>query len=139
MKIVLILLLFFLNSLSADKWENRPNTKIDQTAHIEWQDTSVIESTDLKWELAKKYCEGLHIGEKDDWRLPRKKELLGLAHDMQGQKKFQHLQHRVFWAIEEDSEDPVNSWAVYSANGHLSSNDKCDENAVICVRAHYEK
>jgi len=64
---------------------------------------------------------------------------LELAKDIQGKNKFKHLQKRVFWALEEDSEDSVNSWAVYSANAHLSSNDKCEENAVICVRAHYEK
>ncbi len=139
MKKLLVFFFLFISALNADKWENRANSEVDKSAHIEWQDTSVIESTDLKWKLAKKYCEGLHIGVKDDWRLPKKRELLGLAHDIQGQKKFKHLKHRVFWTIEEDKEDPVNSWAVYSANGHLSSNDKCDDNAVICVRTYYEK
>ena len=128
-----------LSLLDANEWEKSANSEIDKTAHIEWQDTSVIETTDMKWDMAKKYCQGLHIDGKDDWRLPKKSELVELAKDIEGQKKFKHLQNRVFWALEEDSEDPVNAWAVYSANAHLSSNDKCDENAVVCVRTHYEK
>ena len=126
-------------SLHADVWQKSQASEIDKSKHIEWQDTSSIETTDMKWEMAAKYCQGLHVGGNDDWRLPKKSELLGLAKDIAGKKEFKHLQNRVFWALEEDSEDDINAWAVYSGNGHLSSNDKCEDNAVICVRPHYEK
>lgn len=136
---VLLLICFCIYSLNADTWKKSTSSEIDKSSHIEWQDTPAIESTDFIWKMAVKYCQGLHIGEKDNWRVPNKNELLGLAHDIKGQKKFKHLQHRVFWASEEDSEESVNAWAVYSANGYLSSNDKCEKNAVICVRTDYEK
>ena len=139
MKIIALLFYIFLGLLHANEWEHTSASEIDKTEHLEWQDTNVIETKSMKWEMAQKYCQSFSIDNKDDWRLPKKSELIELARDEEGQKKFKHLQNRVFWALEEDSKDDVNAWAVYSGNGHLSSNDKCDDNAVICVRAHYEK
>ena len=139
MRNLLLLSCLCVFTLSADVWKKDQASEIDKSKSIEWQDTSAVETTDMKWEMAAKYCNSVHIVGHDDWRLPKKSELLGLAKDIQGKKEFHHLQNRVFWALEEDSKDDVNAWAVYSGNGHLSSNDKCEDNAVICVRPHYEK
>lgn len=133
------LLFFFSTILSSQNWEKSKTTVIDKQNRLEWQDIKDMHEYEAKWSMAETYCRALHINGQRDWRLPTQQELLELAYSKKGKSKFRHLENRVFWSSEEDNSDTVNALSVYIGNGHLSSNDKCEENAAICVRNHLKK
>ena len=111
------------------------NSVIDVKHKLQWQDTKAIQGLNEIYKMSRGYCESLKLDGYDDWRLPTVKELLVLANSKELQQSFIYLEKKVFWSVEDDKDDDVNSICVYSGNGHISSNDKCDSNYAICVRS----
>ncbi len=111
-----------------------PQSVIDTKQHLQWQDNSIIEEYEEKWNMSKQHCHGLHLESFNDWRLPTQKELITLSQNKAKKKKFSHLKKQIFWTSDEDINNPLNAYAIYIGNGHQSSNDKCEKNSVICVR-----
>ena len=132
MKIFLFALLLI--QLHASDWIKTQDSVIDTKNHLEWQDTAMLDEYEEKWAMSKQHCESLKLSNNNDWRLPSKEELIILAKDKVGQKKFSHLSDKVFWTSQEDKDNFINALCIYSGNGHLSSNDKCEVNSVMCVR-----
>jgi len=115
----------FFNLFAAD-------TVIDRETKLEWQDNE--EKSEALWKIARGYCQGLKLNGHDDWRLPTLKELHYLAASKSLQKEFKTLQTHVYWSSDIDKNDEFSAMCLYSGNGFVSSNDKCDKNFVLCVR-----
>ncbi len=111
---------------------------IDANKYLQWQDTpDIAENIDI-WKKSKSYCKALVLEGYDDWRLPTKAELLHLFRSSGLKKRFKYLDDRVFWTVEEDPADDINAITVYSQNGFVSSDDKCNDNYTVCVRSRFE-
>ncbi len=107
---------------------------IDAKHRLQWQDTLETEEFFDIWKNARSHCEGLHLDGYDDWRLPTKEELVGLARSKELKASFKHLQQSVYWSGEDDPQDDLNAITVFMGNGFVSTDDKCNDNYMICVR-----
>jgi len=115
--------------------ETKHHASVIDTAHkLQWQDSVASEEFFDIWKNAKSYCSALHLDGHNDWRLPTKKELLLLSHDKQLKNRFQHLRERVYWSGDDDPEDDLSAITVFIGNGFVSTDDKCNDNGMICVR-----
>ena len=126
-KIVLTLLLF--GSLFADN----KGYVIDKAQHLMWQQCSASDSYYRAYifKSAESYCENLYLLNYDDWRLPTAKELQTVFRN----KTLKDLIPDGYWSSDRDPADPEdNVLAVYSGNGHIFSQDICEDTHIICVR-----
>ncbi len=71
----LLLLILFLESLSADKFYRTANTVTDKVNFLMWQDNDAAATVMLTHKEALEYCENLVLESYDNWRLPTIKEL----------------------------------------------------------------
>lgn len=131
---ILLTTLLSFTLLYASSDTKQSESVVDTKNRLEWQDSQQIESYEDKWGIANGHCEGLNLGDHKDWRLPTNKELIALAKNAKEKKQFSYLSQQVFWTSQEDPENEINAFTVYIGNGHLSSNDECDANHIICVR-----
>lgn len=106
----------------------------DKKQRLQWEDSD--NDNVFIWKLAKGYCKQLQLDDRQDWRLPTKKELLSLAQNKRLKNKFRYLSDDVYWTSDDDPEDEFNALSVYIENGYLSGTDKCEKNVVLCVRKH---
>ncbi|UCN00938.1 DUF1566 domain-containing protein [Sulfurimonas sp. SWIR-19] len=107
----------------------------DTEQKLQWLDTKDMQEFNGIWKLANSYCEALHVEQKDDWRLPTKKELQHLGESKKLKTKFRHLDTALYWSKDIDkSSDGFNAYTVYTGNGFVSSTDKCHTNKLVCVR-----
>jgi len=104
----------------------------DSKNQLEWQDSS--ERYINIWKMANSYCKQLDLAGQSDWRLPTKEELLLFSKEKKYIKSFQYMSDNVYWSADDDPEDYLNAVTVYSGNGFISTSDKCEDFAVICVR-----
>ncbi len=135
MKKITMLILFSISYAFAS--ELSKETVKDSAHHLQWQDTQAIQDYSDIWKKSKAHCEGLALAGHDDWRLPTKKELVILAKSQELKKRFSYMKKEVFWTSEIDANDDINALTVFSGNGFVSSNDRCDESYAMCVRDNY--
>ncbi len=132
MKTVLFVLLLATGLFAG--YERSGDTVIDTEAGLQWQDNAPAETNDRVWRDAHKYCLNLDLAGFHDWRLPTRKELLGLFEAAQaGKVVLKHAAMNAYWTSE-ICRRPIDAWAVYWGNGHTFENDKCDEAHLRCVR-----
>lgn len=124
-------LLLFFTLLDISLFANEKGV-VDTNEHLEWQDN--VEHPQLKWKLARGYCSQMRLNNFNDWRLPTKKELVDLSKETKYKKRFEYLGSSVYWSSNDDPKDDLNAVTIYSGNGFVSTSDKCDKFAVICVR-----
>jgi len=125
----ILLMLFVLLSMSLFAKEK---SVVDTKHNLEWQDSE--EHTELKWKLAKGYCAQMRLNSFEDWRLPTKEELLLFSKEKSYRENFQYMSDDVYWSSDDDPKDDLNAVTVYSGNGFISTTDKCEKFATICVR-----
>jgi len=126
----IFLLLLFLPSLFADVKETKGSV-IDTKNHLEWMDSTKIEEKEEIWKMANSYCHNLRYLQHSDWHTPSLDEFKKL---LEVKKYFRHLDDSVFWTSQEDSDDDLNAVEFYIGNGHVSTEDKCEKESVMCVR-----
>jgi hypothetical protein len=124
----------FTSLLLASNWLELPNSVVDTKHKLQWQDTKALQEYEEKWKMAKAHCQGLTLEGFHDWRIPTQNELITLSQSKEGKRVFRYIDSQIFWAKEEDADDPVNAFTIYIGNGHSSSNDKCETNNIMCVR-----
>ena len=128
MKIVLLTFLLIGTLFAKDK-----GYVIDKTQHLMWQQCKKSDSLDRAFifKSAQSYCNNLYYLGYDDWRLPTAKELQSSIQN----KTLKHLAYDGYWSAEKDPKDPEdNALAVFAKNGHIYSQDFCEDTHIICVR-----
>jgi hypothetical protein len=132
-RILFLLLTSITLSFSADFLQEKESV-IDTQQNLQWQDTEEIADYSDIWKMANSHCKGLSFLGYNDWRLPTKEELTLLGKSKKEKSKFVHLKNELYWSSQEDKNDDINAMSVYVGNGFISSGDKCEKEAVICVR-----
>jgi len=128
----LLVIISLFSYAAADKLIQNKRSVIDREHHLEWQDNR--EAKEDIWKLSVGYCNQLKLNSYDNWRLPSKKELSQLFKSESIKQKFIYLEDSIYWSKSLDSNDNFNAFTVYSGNGFQSLSDKCEKNAIICVR-----
>lgn len=131
------LLIFFLLAIQCldAAWHIEKNSVYNTDTRLEWQDTVDNVTKEKKWHESDTYCKNLGLNQHYDWRLPTRKELLGILKVSQDPKVFRYATQDSYWSIDEDG-SIVNAYQVYFGNGHISTWDKCETLHVRCVRYH---
>jgi len=117
-----------------------PQTFIDVSNHLEWQDTPSAEEKEEKWSMSRSYCRSLTLGGHRDWRLPSVNELQTLVLIAQNKvdgKKLQYNSTSDYWTNEEYKEDDGDAWEIHIGSAHHFHNDKCENANVRCVRSYF--
>lgn len=106
---------------------------IDKTQHLMWQQCQKSNTIDRAFifKSAQSYCNNLYYLGYDDWRLPTAKELQTSIRN----KSLKNLVFDGYWSSDKDPQDPEdNALVVFSKNGHIYSQDFCEDAYIICVR-----
>ncbi len=128
MKKIFWCLTLLFNIVQADK------SVIDRENHLQWEDrVEISEKIDI-WKMAKSHCESMEFAGFNDWRLPSKYELQSLAKSSKVKALFSNLGENLYWSIDEDMNDDLNAYVIYTSNGFTSTSDKCEKNYIVCVR-----
>ena len=128
----------------------RDNAKEIVTDHLTglmWQDDSAVASVQKQWvtqanydagdynnttgNTATTYCNELVMGGFEDWRLPTRKELVGIA----DYGRYDPAINVVFVSSTSNSNNNENAWIVYFYGGEQYDNNKSNNSYVRCVRA----
>ena len=101
------------------------------------QDTS--KCTDTSGDTATTYCTALRLGGHEDWRVPTRKELVGLAEYGQTSpamnSAFQNVASNNYWSSTTYAGNASNAWYVDFYDGHQYTRSKSNSYYVRCVRA----
>jgi hypothetical protein len=130
---VAVILLFFTIILKADVLQTKQSV-IDTTHNLEWSDSQTLDEYFDIWRKANSICLNLSYGGHHNWRLPTTKELVSLSKNSSVKKAFRFMQEGVYWSSDDDQADDLNAMIVFIGNGFVSSDDKCGDNKMICVR-----
>ncbi len=114
----------------------------DAATGLQWQDDTVVETTERNWVEALDYCENtLTLGGHSDWRLPNQNELFSIVEYSQHNPAinslvFVHTAPLLYWSSTTTASTYNTDWAwlVYFNYGYSSRNDKSSSNYVRCVR-----
>ena len=100
------------------------------------QDSS--KCTDTSGDTAATYCEALSLGGHQDWRVPTRKELVGLAEYGQTSPAmnpvFQNAESRFYWSSTAYAGNASNTWGVQFSYGGQYTSSKSNSLNVRCVR-----
>ena len=117
------------------------NIVTDNFTNLQWQDDSSAKTTKKNFSDAKDSCSNLSLGEYDDWRLPNKKELMGIINygksnpsidPMFQNTAFQKIDF--YWSSTKDVQHDSYAWIVSFSNGGDKDGTKSDSHFVRCVR-----
>lgn len=114
---------------------------IDPKTQLMWQDDASVKSVNKNWQGARDYCAALRFAGYDDWRLPKRLELLSIT-DKSKEKpaikaKFANVVSGSYWSSSPYASfvDFVDfAWNVYFGYGNGHANSKSNEYYVRCVR-----
>lgn len=117
--------------------DNGNGTVTDSGTQLVWQQEK---SSQMTWEVALTYCEGLTLAGYNDWRLPNHKELLSLVDDTKTNPSinttmFPNAASSAHWSSTTSAANSSNAWDVAFDAGHFSNiNAKADSYYARCVR-----
>jgi len=99
----------------SDRFVPQGGAVFDTTTGLTWQRD--LDPQTYTWEEAKRYCLGLGIDGVDDWRLPRREELVTLVErDRPGAKidteRFGGTPSAGFWTMSPDKSSPGDAWSI---------------------------
>jgi len=113
------------------------NTVTDNVTHLIWQDDTTPAT--MAWNTAQTYCSNLSLDSYTDWRLPTRKELVGLSdygrYDPAIDPTFQNTVSNYYWSSITIAGYSSYAWVVYFDSGYQTSNTKTNNGYVRCVRA----
>jgi hypothetical protein len=117
--------------------DNGDGTVTDQRTGLIWQKLGPNKA--MTWEEALKYCDGLRVAGRDDWRLPNIKELRSISDDCKVNPSldrafFPGAQAAYYWSSTTHGNRPVQAWFVDFATGLVSHADKPQQYLVLTVR-----
>ena len=132
----MVFITMFLTSLYAQ--ENGENmTFTDQTTGLVWQ-SGENDTSKMKFDWAKSYCESIKFAGKAGWRLPTVKELLTLINykkvDPATDFEFETIYPSYYWSSEVSASYDQRIWAVNFKNGAVSPYKRSYSTHVRCVR-----
>ncbi len=115
------------------------NLNANEMRDLVWQDSSDAKVVQKDWLGAKKYCEELILGEKDDWRLPNIKELQSIVdineYKPAIKKEFKNVSIKgYYWSSTVDVSSDGYAWNVDFNYGTTSKDSTLNEFYIRCVR-----
>ena len=126
----------------------------DHLTGLQWQDDVAVSTVKKRWitfanntapysntsgDTATTYCANLPLGGYSDWRLPTRKELLGIS--LQGQTSptidsvFQNVIQNTYWSSTSSVGYNFRAWHVDFSFGKQAETPKTNPTYVRCVRA----
>jgi len=112
---------------------------LDFNTGFEWQDNYSDNSNNIKestWSNAIKYCQELNLGNKSDWRLPSRKELLTIVDKNRNRpaidSTFRKTSSNFYWSIDRFEGKYV--WGIDFFYGSKGRYDENNEFLIRCVR-----
>ncbi|MBT4286817.1 MAG: DUF1566 domain-containing protein [Deltaproteobacteria bacterium] len=117
--------------------ENGENMTLkDQATGLTWQ-SGENDTSKMKYDWAKSYCESIQIAGKNGWRLPTVKELLTLIDykkvDPATSLEFETIYPSYYWSSEVTASYDQRIWAVNFKNGAVSPYKRNYSTHVRCV------
>jgi len=111
-------------------------TVTDHKTGLMWQQAD--DGEERTWYEAKTYCNGLVLGEHEDWRLPHIDELLTIVdysrYDPAINPAFDDCRFYSYWSGSTRVDLPDGAWAVFFGTGDVASSIKGNQYSVRCVR-----
>ena len=137
MKTTILILLCLSNLLNADFTRNADTGIVtDNTTHLQWQDDNISES--MTWQEGIEYCEALHLGDYNDWRLPNINELDSLVDDTTLSpaidSAFENTIVIDYWSSTSSPKNAILAWHVYFNTGIKYYSNKISNYYIRCVR-----
>ncbi len=117
---------------------NGNGTVTDNVTGLVWQRED--DNTTRTWDAAMTYCQDLGLAGSTDWRLPSKKEFMGLVNykipysgPTIDTNAFQST-ISWYWSSTTYAYGPSYAWVLYFSNGYVNYSGKGNNNYVRCVR-----
>lgn len=111
---------------------------IDPKTKLMWQDDASVTTVIKTWQGAIDYCEALRFAGYDDWRLPKRLELLSIADKSKTNPAikagFVNVVSGDFWSSSSYVSYADYAWYVYFDGGLAFTFFKSTELCVRCVR-----
>ena len=116
--------------------EHNYNGDLVYTDNVSGSSWALPSASAFTWQAALKYCQDLDYAEKDDWRLPDKKELMSLVDFASGDPAtgLPGITSSGYWSSTAHVNTLANAWYVDFANGNMLSNTKDQTLSARCVR-----
>ena len=125
------------NSSMKKRWLTTTNHDICRGLNGQTQDTA--KCTDTSGDTVATYCYNLTLGGHTDWRLPTRKELVGLSDygriNPAINPIFVNTASSYYWSSTTDAYYSFNAWLVTFYSGDQNAFNKIYGNYVRCVRA----
>ncbi len=137
MRAVAIILLFCISLYADLARDDDKNIVIDKEKNLIWQDDIAAIKLKRSWENAKAYCEKSNFAQYDDWRLPKKDELLfivDLSKEIKLHSAFKHRSQFAYWSIDRPKSDLELAWRVNFSDGKAHWGGKRFAFHIRCVR-----
>jgi len=118
--------------------DNAKEVVIDPKTQLMWQDDASVKSVNKNWQGAIDYCAALRFAGYDDWRLPKRLELLSIT-DKSKEKpaikaKFANVVSDFYWSSSSFASRVDDAWVVLFDGGGDYTYYKSREYYVRCVR-----
>ena len=114
------------------------NIVTDHITGLQWQDDSNAKTVTKTWEEAKTYCEAKMLDGYSGWRLPTRKELVGISDYGRGfpaiNSTFLNTTSDGYWSSTIYAFDTSSAWNVYFSYGGQYYVNKTYNSDVRCVR-----
>ena len=138
MRIVFLVLISISLNLYANIFK-KDNVITDSETGIMWQDNSDVETNNMMWKHAVKYCKKLDLDGFDDWYLPSPEELLTITDKSKYgpsiKDDFRYISKGRYWSSYAVTSDESFAWSVDFNDGSTgNSRDKLKEYNVRCSR-----
>ena len=105
---------------------------------LEWQDNKHSKLLKKNWKEAKKYCALLSLAGKDDWRLPKIKELQNIVNIRRKKPaiddSFHYTATKNYWSSTVYQSNHNKVWSVTFYRGYTKSVSKNKKFYIRCVR-----
>jgi hypothetical protein len=118
-------------------YANQGTTTVDKVTDLEWQ--RFLDSNLREWAAAFIYCRDLTLNGKNDWRLPKYKELLSIVNYSAADPKintitFPYTKSDIYWTSSTYAGEPQSAWVVGFEKGTSGTRSKLNEAYARCVR-----
>ncbi len=101
----------------------------DESTGLYWQKS---EGGEKSWNKAMDYCKRLNLADRDDWRLPDKKEL---ESSFPLNDKFPNLVNGYYWSSTTNNDYNYYAWGMTASSGYMfGDGSKTTQYNVRCVR-----